>query len=765
MFKNLAISKRVALGISIPLIGLSLISSVAIFEAYKNYKSMVFLSYVSETIDELAALTDSLQVERGQSAIFIGSGGTTPQPALVSARNHTNDEVDKLHSVLEHIKETDDTQLADELTELEHEVRALTDTRAQIDKGLLPPADAMGFYSQKISHIIEIGFHASKKASNAELALETVGMMDLAEAKEYAGQERGLIAGIISSGKTNKKDVVKLEKSIGKQETLIHNFIANQPIRNQSKFTAMVNAIDISAVDKMRNSIVDYELDGIPIDFTATQWFATATKRIEGLRDVELAAAKELAHGSVKITTATRNELLIVSFVSIFTLIFAIIMGFFIARSITSAMKKTIEEMKALSQGDTSFEISGLGTKTELGEMASAISVFKDNAVARVKMEAQAEEEELRTAEARAKDEKLKAQQREEVETVVSSLGNALQRLASGDLSKGISTEYASEFAQLKNDFGDSIARLSSAMNNISETTIEISDNSNELRIAADDLAKRTEQQAAALEETSAALEEITGTVKESAERANEAREKAGIAKESTAKSSLVVQDAVNAMERIESASGEIENIISVIDEIAFQTNLLALNAGVEAARAGEAGKGFAVVAQEVRELAQRSATAAKQIKELITNSGEEVSTGVSLVKATGEALTTISEQVNEIDTHIQSIARASSEQSEGLTEVNKAVNDMDQVTQKNAAMVEETNAVTHRLSEDTEKLAGLVAQFQTDKTAKRAQSAKVAVAATQEHAAVRSPAHAMVKKVAVGMGNAAPANGNWDEF
>ena len=182
-----------------------------------------------------------------------------------------------------------------------------------------------------------------------------------------------------------------------------------------------------------------------------------------------------------------------------------------------------------------------------------------------------------------------------------------------------------------------------------------------------------------------------------------------------------MVQDAVDAMERIESASGEIENIISVIDEIVFQTNLLALNAGVEAARAGEAGKGFAVVAQEVRELAQRSATAAKQIKGLITNSGVEVSNGVALVKATGEALTTISKQVIEIDTHIQSIARASSEQSQGLIEVNKAVNEMDQVTQQNAAMVEETNAVTHRLSEDAGILAGLVGQFQTDKSANHA--------------------------------------------
>jgi methyl-accepting chemotaxis protein len=253
--------------------------------------------------------------------------------------------------------------------------------------------------------------------------------------------------------------------------------------------------------------------------------------------------------------------------------------------------------------------------------------------------------------------------------------------------------------------------------------------------------------------------------VRNSSERAQEATEMVGTAKADASRSANVVRNAVDAMGRIEHASSEISQIINVIDEIAFQTNLLALNAGVEAARAGDAGKGFAVVAQEVRELAQRSAHAAKDIKTLITKSGEEVGAGVKLVHKTGEALQKIESQVSDINGHIQSIATAAQEQSVGLAEVNTAVNQMDQVTQKNAAMVEETSAATHKLSQDAASLAEMIAWFRLAEAADRAQTAP----ATRPAAAARPAAPRRIAAAAPAPRPLKVAGGGssqgWEEF
>jgi methyl-accepting chemotaxis protein len=243
----------------------------------------------------------------------------------------------------------------------------------------------------------------------------------------------------------------------------------------------------------------------------------------------------------------------------------------------------------------------------------------------------------------------------------------------------------------------------------------QIQSGSGEISTAADDLSRRTEQQAAGLEQTAAALDEITATVSLTADGAGHAREVVTSTRASAERGGRVVGDAIAAMSEIARSSKEVNQIIGVIDEIAFQTNLLALNAGVEAARAGDAGKGFAVVASEVRALAQRSAEAAKEIKALISTSGQQVDLGVDLVTQTGSALSEILGQITEIDSAVDEIAASAREQALGLGQVNTAVNQMDQVTQQNAAMVEQSTAASHALMREAESLQGLVGRFSVE--------------------------------------------------
>tara|TARA_R100001129_G_scaffold152033_7_gene114438 strand:+ start:7155 stop:8852 length:1698 start_codon:yes stop_codon:yes gene_type:complete len=294
----------------------------------------------------------------------------------------------------------------------------------------------------------------------------------------------------------------------------------------------------------------------------------------------------------------------------------------------------------------------------------------------------------------------------------VETLGQALNAMSEGDLSQRIGKPFIPALEKLRLDFNGSIEHLSTAMSQVTSNASSIDAAAGEVRNASDTLAQRSERQAASVEETAAALEEITTTVVDAARRAKEAGTLAAQTRDSAEQAGKVVSDAVAAMGLIENSSSEISKIISVIDTIAFQTNLLALNAGVEAARAGEAGKGFAVVAQEVRELAQRSATAAKEINALISASTGHVGKGVQLVGATGETLSNIVEQIKTVAANVNAIVTASEEQSVGLREINQAVNTIDEGTQQNAAMVEESAAAAHSLSMEAASLFELVARF-----------------------------------------------------
>ena len=302
------------------------------------------------------------------------------------------------------------------------------------------------------------------------------------------------------------------------------------------------------------------------------------------------------------------------------------------------------------------------------------------------------------------------------IDQAFTDVNQMIHSLAQGHLDHRIETDYSGIYLECKNNINSTIDKLNEVVNKINEAADFISHSSQEIASGNNNLSQRAEQQAANLEQTASSMEQLTSTVKNNADNAQQANQLAEEAKKLAESGGKVVKQAIAAMQEINDSSSKIADIINVIDEIAFQTNLLALNASVEAARAGEQGRGFSVVATEVRNLAQRSAKAAQESKELIQGSVEKVRCGSEFVFETGNALNDIEVGIIKVGDIVSEIAAASAEQSIGITQVNQAITKMDEITQQNAALAEEASAASMSMYDHSKAMMQLLAFFKIGK-------------------------------------------------
>ena len=382
--------------------------------------------------------------------------------------------------------------------------------------------------------------------------------------------------------------------------------------------------------------------------------------------------------------------------------------------------------------GQQTTQVAAARSSDEIGRMREAMRELGQAAKAReiAEQEAAEQRQEARDAQRRLRASQHDTQRRMDDERarntqqqtdMVSALARGLAKLSGGDLTASLSDGFTASSAQIRDDFNVAVARLRDAIGSIVAATREVAGTAGEISGSTTDLAQRTEEQAASLEQTSAAMEQISATARKNAENAEQANQSARGASDIAERSGQVVGRTIDAMAKIEASSRKIADIIGVIDEIARQTNLLALNAAIEAARAGEAGRGFVVVASEVRSLAQRSSQAAKDIKDLITNSNAEVREGVDLVNQAGSALTEIIASIQEVANVVREIASASSEQSGGIAQVNNALSQMDEITQQNSALVEQSAAAAKMLETQAAAMSAKAGNFRIEESGVRA--------------------------------------------
>ncbi|MGX1790063.1 HAMP domain-containing methyl-accepting chemotaxis protein [Bosea sp. NPDC055332] len=556
-------------------------------------------------------------------------------------------------------------------------------------------------------------------------------------------------------------------------ETAITTIAKNWQVYSQSNMVAEEKALAADVVRMMSTAnaavsklgaILQRKDEAALKEFTAKEMYAAIdpiTGKVSDLVALQQRVARSAGQAVQDAYERSTVVMGLIALIAFGALLFALNV---IVRGVTRPLKATTQAMRQLATGDLETVVPAAQRRDEIGDMVEALKVFQDNlrAMRDLEREQQANAaRRLAAAEAMSRvvsdvgevvaaaadgdfsarleiDDADEQMQKlvagiNEINAVVDSATTefvaVLQRVAEGDLTQDIATQYRGRFGELKAAVNETVERLSSTVRTIQLTSADVGLSAREIATGADDLSKRTEEQASSLEESAATTEELAASVKASAQASRQAATTAEEAMRAAEGGGEIAGKAVAAMARIEDASKKISDITRVIDDIAFQTNLLALNAAVEAARAGDAGKGFAVVASEVRTLAQRSGEAAKDISTLISSSNVEVGEGVKLVRQAGDALTQILAASQKVASTIGDISSAAAEQANGIEEMSQTVAHMDEMTQQNAALSEQSAASANALNQRITQLNDLVAAFKTG-------SDGVAAGATSRHAA-----------------------------
>ncbi|MBB4292675.1 methyl-accepting chemotaxis protein [Rhizobium leguminosarum] len=757
------IATKLLLLLLIPVAGMLIPSAIMLNQYSEVATNMEQTDKLVNFNARVSAYVHSLQKEAGKSVAFLT--GKASEAELKQARGASDETRAAVAKALLDIPVSSiDTEVGAVLKDGMDKADQLQDIRPKVSTKSISVDNTNPAYTGAIVRLLDFSLHATAASKDSEVTRNMLVYAYLLQAAEASSAARANAAGGFSAGKFSNDLFAAVVRFVDRQKQYqgMIDFYANAEQR--AFFHSTYAGQPVDETNRMLKLVADAGPNAPISDVSPEAWLSANAARMDLYAAVEKRFEQDMIDAAAKVLKdADSNYWLALASTGVLLTI-TLLAAAFATRSLTRPVHGIIASMKKLATGDRIAEIPFKDRSDEMGDIARAVEQFRIAAVGAAQVSGELEENRKRSERERvAAQEKAEQDAAERLRIATSGLAQGLRRLASGDLTFQLNEPFAADFEALRHDFNASVSQLGKTLSAMAGSISALDSGTREISSGASDLSKRTEQQAASLEQTAAALDEITANVSNSSKRTEEARQAATLANHSAAQSVQVVSHAEDAMQKIEASSQQISNIIGVIDEIAFQTNLLALNAGVEAARAGDAGKGFAVVAQEVRELAQRSAQAAKEIKSLIHTSSSEVEGGVRLVRETGIALKTIGEQISDINRHMEGIATSAKEQSIGLAEVNAAVNSMDQTTQQNTAMVEQSTAASASLAEEAAKLRALVAQFSFEQSVLQVhalQQTARAMDATSSRNALRA---APARKPSTN-GNLAVAN-SWEEF
>jgi methyl-accepting chemotaxis protein len=672
----------------------------------------------------VGALCHDLQRERGSSALYLGSGGKEFREQLNAARASLDDKVLALRAALQDCG--DMIRLRDLVTAgtaLGQQLDAARGLRAAIDRLEVSTQQSFVNWTTPIRQALESVRSLGYMLQNMALARGLDAYLALLEGLEKSAQERATGSAALASGKFELA-VFQRFMSLGfLQEADFSVFKSHAGKAQVAVFDEVSTGPAFAEVTKLRTAIYDGYAHGDSTGgIAAAHWFQVTTQRIDQIVRVRDRVAEDL-RSSCAALLAQKPDRMAGAFG------FCLLLGLPVIAAVgllaggggrlaqlrgdwrqwqqgMAARRKASRDRQVLRDGEqlkraeaearervSAAEVTDLVNRLLAGDLTSRLSQEGKSGFF------------LELSQQLNRFAGLLQQMMNEMAQVTAALGT-------GDLSRQVQGDYAGLFAQLKDSTNAMAGLIGDFSGRLAESAVAVKTASAEISAGSLDLAQRSESQAAALEETAATMQQITATVKQNADHAREADRLASAARDTAETGGDVVGRMIAAMDGIENQSQQIVGVMSLIDAIAFQTNLLALNASVEAARAGEAGKGFAVVAQEVRGLAQRSASASKEIKSLITRSTAQVQDGAKLAQAAGSSLQAIVTSIRQVSGLMGEIANASAEQSSGLEQVSAAVNGMDQSTQRNAALVEETHASAQALAQQGRELDRIAGFF-----------------------------------------------------